>query len=134
MKTTIFIPGQTPSKKNSKQIVLPGDGRRRVVSSEFYTTWEKEALLRLRQNELVGYPWKYPLRVGFHYVRKGRHRFDWNNLDQAVADILVKAGIIKDDSMNHIYPNGDLSWEVSKEKERQGVYVTLEEIKETASK
>lgn len=129
MKVTIFIPGQTPSKKNSKQIVLPGDGRRRVISSRFYADWEKDALLRLRRSELVGYPWKYPLRAGFHYVRESRRKFDYNNMNQGPADILVQTGIIKDDDMNHIIPNGNLSWEVN--KDRPGVYITLEEVEVT---
>jgi hypothetical protein len=130
MKVTIFIPGQTPSKKNSKRIVLPrGGGRRRVISSEFYIAWEKEALLRLRRSELIGYPWKYPLRAGFHYARETRAAFDYNNLGQGVADILVQVGIIKDDSMKYFIPNGDYSWEVN--KDCPGVYITLEEVEVT---
>lgn len=131
MKAVIFIPGQTPSKKNSKQIVLPGDGRRRVISSEFFITWEEKALRRLREHELVGYKWKYPLRAGFHYVRKGHYRFDYNNLNQGSLDLLVKVGIIEDDSMKHIIPNGPLSYEV--DKARMGVYITLEEIEEVTN-
>lgn len=130
MKATIFIEGQTPSKKNSKQIVLPGDGRRRIISSEFYAAWEKKALRRLRKHELVGHKWQYPLRAGFRYVREGNHRFDYNNLNQGVLDILVKVGILEDDSMKHIIPNGEHGYEV--DKSRPGVYISLEEIEEAA--
>lgn len=129
MKVTIFIPGQTPSKKNSKRIVLSGDGRRRVISSQFYGDWEKDVLRLLRRSDLVGYPWRYPLRAGFHYVRETRAAFDYNNLGQGVADILVQVGIIKDDSMKYFIPNGDYSWEVN--KDCPGVYITLEEVEVT---
>lgn len=126
MEIKIFIPGQTPSKKNSKKLIITGDGRRRVMSSDFYEAWEKESLRLLRRSDLVGHPWRYPLRAGFHFIRNSRRKWDYGNLMQGPLDLLVQAGIIEDDDMNHIIPNGSLSWEVG--KGREGVVITLEEI------
>jgi hypothetical protein len=64
--------------------------------------------------------------VGFHYIRSSRRKFDYNNLGQGPLDLLTQAGIIKDDDMNHVIPNGDLSYEV--DPKRVGVIITLEEL------
>ena len=97
-----------------------------MISSDFYRQWEEKALWQLKTHDLVGHPWRYPLRVGFHFIRETKARFDYNNLGQGPLDLLTQVGIISDDDMNHIIPNGHLSYEV--DKDRPGVIVTLEEL------
>lgn len=120
----VTIPGQTISLKNSKQIVVTGKGKRRIIASEAYQSYANAALWQLKTNELVGYKWRYPLLLSFHFVRKGKHLFDYNNLTQGVCDLLVQAGIIAADDMNHVIPAG-FSWEVDKVNPR--CVVTIQE-------
>lgn len=53
-----------------------------------------------RKRMLVG----HPLRVGFHIWRKTHRRFDYTNIIQQVADLMVKAGYIPDDSADYFIP------------------------------
>ncbi len=125
MKHTIIVPGNAMSKKNSKDIIWAG-GSPRIVSSKAHNRWAKDALLVLKTNELVGHPWKYPVRMSFHFVRETRRRFDYTNLMQGIEDLLQLAGIIEDDDMNHVIPGPDFSWSVDKNDPR--TIVTIIEL------
>lgn len=113
---TLTIPGQTISKKNSKRIVSGGK-KPILISSEAYLEWAKAALWQLKGNELIGRNWQYPVFVAFHFVRKTKQPFDFNNLTQGVCDLLIEAGIIADDDMNHLIPCR-FSWEVDRANPR----------------
>ena len=119
----ITILGNTISKKNSRQIIVTGDGRRRVVASKPYLEWERYALLQLRQVPLAGKVWRYPLRIKFHYVRATRRPFDYNNMSQGPLDVLQQAGIIADDDMLHVIPT-EPSWSVDKDNPRVEIAIT----------
>ena len=112
----ITIPGQTISKKNSKRIVIVRN-KPMLVSSQAYQNWAHAAVWQLKTNEFVGREWQYPLFVGFHFARYGKGPFDYNNLTQGILDVLIEAGIIKDDNMNCVIPCG-FSWEVDKHNPR----------------
>ncbi len=45
-----------------------------------------------------------PLRVGFHFIRKTRHKYDWPNPLQTVLDEMVRYGWIEDDNIDVIVP------------------------------
>ncbi len=83
-------------------------------------------MLILKTNALVGHPWRYPVRMSFHFVRETRRRFDYNNLTQGIEDLLQLAGIIEDDDMNHVIPGPDFSWSVDKNDPR--TIVTIIEL------
>lgn len=120
----VTIPGQTISLKNSKQIVVTGKGKRRIIASETYQSYANAALWQLKTNELIGHKWRYPLQLSFHFVRRDRRIFDHINLAQGPQDLLVELGIIAGDDMNHVIPAG-FSWEVDKRNPR--CVVTIQE-------
>jgi len=45
-----------------------------------------------------------PVEMGFHFVRKTKHKFDFNNANQIIADLLTAHGIIEDDNMDYFIP------------------------------
>ena len=98
----VTIPGEVPSKKNSKRIVhSKGGGRPLLISNAKYYEWEKSVLPGLKALNL-----HYDGHVDLYFAltRKTRRRFDWNNISQAITDVFVKAGIIVDDDALHCTP------------------------------
>ena len=89
------IPLNPVSKKNSNEIVKHGN-KRRIIASKTYRNYEKQAVLLI--------PWEakqnidYPVNIKALYFRKTRHRVDKTNLESALMDTLVTAGVLKDDS------------------------------------
>lgn len=99
----LTLPSETPSLKNSKQIVTAGRFPK-LVPSKFYRQWAKPILKRLKRCELVGHQWAYPVTIDFHFYRASRRRFDYINLAQGPLDLLVEAGILADDDMACVIP------------------------------
>jgi Holliday junction resolvase RusA-like endonuclease len=116
MNTRIILPGNTPSLKNSKRIVQAGQ-RPRLIPSKAYQKWAAPLLWQLKQCELVGRQWRYPVQIDFHFYRKDKSRFDFINLGQGPLDLLVELGILADDDMRHVVP-GKWAWEVDKKNPR----------------
>lgn len=68
-----------------------------------------------------------PYILGFHFVRKSRHRSDFHNLVQGPLDIMVSAGYLEDDDMVNMFPvpleiDGKL---FSYDKENPGMYFKI---------
>jgi len=127
MNNLVVMPGNTYSKKNSKQIIVnKATGKRQVISSKGYREWEEGVMWQLKTHPLIGRQWQYPLKVSFKFFRKTRRKFDYNNLSQGPLDILQKLGIIEDDDMNHVIPDFSQGWELDKTNPR--VEITLEEL------
>jgi Holliday junction resolvase RusA-like endonuclease len=47
---------------------------------------------------------EFPLRVQFTIYRKNKQRFDYVNIIQSLADQMVKAGYLQDDSADYFIP------------------------------
>jgi len=114
MKITIL--GEVISKKNSRIPVKIG---KRIINipSKAYKAYEKQALLQLEDE----FPWdrRYPVIVETFFYRKTLRTFDFDNMQASINDVLVTAGIIEDDSMNHIIPKiKDRGWEKDKDNPR----------------
>lgn len=105
----VVLPGLTMSKKNSKEMGRTFGGRPILRASKQYKAWESEVLWSLKGHVLVGHSWEYPLVMKFNFYRKGRHRYDFNNMTQGPTDVLAQAGIIRDDSVTHIKTLPNLS-------------------------
>ncbi|MBV1929569.1 MAG: hypothetical protein KUG81_08685 [Gammaproteobacteria bacterium] len=45
-----------------------------------------------------------PLKVGFHFVRGTRHKCDFHNAVQIIADLMVAHNFIEDDNMDCFLP------------------------------
>jgi Holliday junction resolvase RusA-like endonuclease len=122
VKLTIL--GQTPSKKNSKRIVRSG-GRTFLISSKQCLDWEKSAeiqILNQLQNDTSQITMSYPLNVKMFFYRESKRRWDYNNIGQAVLDILVKMKLLIDDDAEHCVPVYE-GYEIDKENPR--VEVTI---------
>ena len=68
-----------------------------------------------------------PIEIGFHFVRKTKHKFDFNNANQIIADLLTAHGIIEDDNMDYFIPYAfkmnDKFYTI--DKENPGVYLQI---------
>ena len=94
MEANLTIPGQPATKKNS-QVARCVNGKPLVIQSKAYRAYEKaalKALLAYQGERFLG-----PVAVTVAYWLKDNRRPDLTNLLQATADILEKAGVIRDD-------------------------------------
>lgn len=138
----IFLKGNVPSLKNSKiktsRGIFPSktvikylrylgiksysSSKKRVEEYVKRENMFKETLKVLFQGEN-----KYPLIVGFHFVRDSKRKFDFNNATQIIADLLTAHDFIEDDDMDHFLPIPmELGGQVySIDKDNPGVYIKI---------
>lgn len=103
-----------PPSVNQLYSNASGIGR---VKTKAYRSWENEAGLRL--NLARPAPIKGPFTIEIQAKRPNARRRDLGNLEKAVSDLLVKHGVIEDDSLME-----RLVMEWSEEVE-SGILVTL---------
>jgi len=98
----IFIKGNFPSFKNSKQFT----GKYFIVSKTVQKYLKKyemhwmdipDDFKNLKEED-------FPVTVGLHFVRGTSHRWDFHNMVQGVADLMVKHHWIPDDNMDYFIP------------------------------
>lgn len=82
----IVIKGNTPSKKNSKQIIYK-KGRVFIISSKQHQEWQLKGASPIKANELT-----------LVFYDKTRHKADLTNRSESIMDILVDSGLIPDDN------------------------------------
>lgn len=140
----IFIPFNTPSLKNSKIKTSRGIFPSKTVKSylsdlgiQKYSASRKEVIgYKTKPNIIEGLRHHFnkalegktpPVEIGFHFVRKSKHKFDFNNANQIVADLLTAYGIIEDDNMDYFIPYAfkinDQFYTI--DKENPGVYLKI---------
>lgn len=140
----IFIPGNCPSLKNSKIKTSRGIFPSKTVKS--YLTDLGIQRYSASRKEVIGYKTKPnkleelrdlfnkalegkepPVEIGFHFVRKSKHKFDFNNANQIIADLLTAHGIIEDDNMDYFIPYAfkmnDKYYTI--DKDNPGVYLRI---------
>lgn len=99
----IFIPENTPSSKNSRiwtgrfSVASKSTKKWRIDTQEYWEKFAKEF-----REEFDKKP--KPTLVGFHFIRKSKHRWDFCNICQAPLDEMVKYGWIEDDNSSIILP------------------------------
>lgn len=115
----LVIPFEPRTKKNHSQIV---NGR--LIPSKQYTIYRKEAMKVLLAQERPEKPIDYPVNVKAVYYMRTKRRVDKTNLEAALMDILVDAGILLDDNYK-IAATSDGSYvDVDKENPRTEVEIT----------
>lgn len=141
---SIFIPFNVPSLKNSKiktsrgifpsrtvKKYLQNLGILRYSSSkkkvDEYKTKEnvfKEKAHEIKQQLKHMEP---PYKIGFHFVRDSKRKFDFHNAVQIVADLLVAHDAIEDDNMDYFipFPSKIKGKFYSYDKENPGVYIKV---------
>lgn len=123
----IWLPGNTPSSKNEKIKTKWGivEGPICKAYRKKYTKYYSRNAQAFRETK-VGI--SKPYLVGFHFVRDSARRFDFHNIVQIVADIMVDKMWIFDDCMDEFIPvplknsNGKY---FSKDTSDPGVYVKI---------
>lgn len=96
----IKIPLLARSKKNSQRIIYNKyTNKPMIIQSELYKQFENECALFLnRYREKID----YPINIKCTFFVNDKKRRDLTNLENAIADILVKYEVIKDDNYNII--------------------------------
>ena len=113
----IFLPGNIPSLKNSK--VMGRFPSKTVVmwlrsyGIQSFNSRTKEVKFFKRIPKLYDFeklctPIKnykdYPIKLGFHFIRKSRHKWDFHNPCHIILDLMTAFDIIPDDNVNYILP------------------------------
>lgn len=142
--TIIFIPGNTPSLKNSKQITTvsgkPVLLYSKTVKKYLQNLGIQEFSSRTGISEYKTRPNLFkqaingffddaptPCVLGFNFVRDSQRTFDFHNACQILSDLFVAHGAIKDDDIKNLIPvpmmiNG--AW-YSVCKNNPGVYLKI---------
>lgn len=115
----IFVSGNVPSSKNSKQWT----GRMLIDSkaSREYRKDTEEYWSLFRQSFLdMFYEHEQPWKVGLYFVRKSKHKFDYINACQIIADLMTEYGWIIDDNADFFVP---VFLGYRHDKHNSGVYI-----------
>lgn len=142
----IFVPGNVPSSKNSKQYIPK---KQLAVSSKAVKRYlQKIGIKKYSCSRNKAYVEHYKTRpnlflkafkdaefkrpesfcyVGLHFVRDSKRSWDFNNISQIVMDLLTAHRFIEDDDINHcvalpLWIDGHI---YSIDNHRPGVFIKL---------
>ncbi len=114
------------SKKNHSMIVKGKGGRPLLLPSKQYRDYEQAAITILR-DQWHGDPIEDPVNVEMIFFMPTRRRCDLVNMQEACLDVLVRAGVLKDDCSS-IVVRMDGS-EVKHDKEDPRTEIRISEVK-----
>lgn len=99
----ITVLGQTPSKKNAKQIVRVR-GRLALISSKKHAEWHKSAVEQLKTilEDEVTINSELKHEISYMFYCKDLRRRDTSNMLESINDLLVDVGILTDDDWKHV--------------------------------
>lgn len=140
----VFIPHNVPSSKNSKVKTKKGVFNSKTVSKYLQKIGVKAYHMRSREVEVyktrenIFESFREPItkmlegkekpyKFAFHFVRKTRTKFDFHNLVQILADLMVAHRFIDDDDMTQFLPipfKINDKW-YSVDKNNPGVYIII---------
>ena len=143
----VFVSGSIPSSKNSKVATSKGVFHSKTVTKwlreqgiQHYSASKKEVALyktkpcvfpamelRSMLASSESSQQKMPIKLGIHFVRQTKAKFDFHNICQILFDLMVAFCIIEDDNMDCILPfpmqmNG--AW-YSVDKNNPGAYIAI---------
>ena len=108
------------SKKNHQQIAISKTGRPFVVPSKQYKRYEKEALWFIPKGETID----YPVNVKCLFYMPTRRKCDLVNMQEAILDVMVKAGLLADDNYSIVQSMDGSRVLYDKDHPRTEVYIT----------
>lgn len=139
-----FIPGNTPSLKNSKVKTSKGIFHSKTVRKylqdlgvKSYSASKKTVedykkrpnLFRITTHGMAEEisNLDYPVKVCFHFVRNSKRKFDFGNATEIIFDLMQAHGIIFDDDINHSIPFPMIKENkyYSIDKEKPGVFIRI---------
>ena len=104
----IFIKGNTPSSKNSKQFVTLKNGKTMLLNSKTVqkyiktskTDWilNKRNFLKMLENK------EKPYKIELFFIRDSKRKFDYINAAQIIFDLMQEYGYIEDDDSTNVIP------------------------------
>lgn len=113
----ITIPLIPVTKKNSQRIVMAGK-RPMVIPSKAYKQYEKDALYFLKPLGI-----DYPVNIKYLFYMPTHRKVDLLNLEEAIDDIMVKAGALKDDNCEIVAGHDGSRVYYDKENPRTEIYI-----------
>jgi hypothetical protein len=128
----IFIPYNTPSSKNSKQLVWAPSKKEPGKKTPIFT--DSKVTKRYKKNTGMLYKMnakrfreaydamEKPVKVSFKFFRDSKRKFDYINPMQTVQDMMVTYEWIEDDNADCIIPICE-QYEINKQE--PGVLITL---------
>ena len=94
---------KTVKKYLQKQGIVKYSVREKTVTN--YKTRDNEfAKNRKFFYPIMGNNLEPPYQIGFHFVRGSKHKFDFHNAVQIIADLMVAHDFIEDDNMDYFIP------------------------------
>ena len=104
----IFIPGNTPSSKNSKQFVTLKTGKTLLINSKTVQKYLKESKADwlINKNEFLKMlkDKEKPYKVELFFIRDSKRRFDYINVAQIVFDLMQEYEYIENDDSINVIP------------------------------
>ena len=117
-----FIVKLSPITKKNHQMILRNSrtGKPFVSPSKQYKQYEKDAMRFIPKNEYID----YPVNIKCLFYMPTRRRCDLTNLLEAIDDVMVKAGLLKDDDYTIIVSHDGSRVLYDKENPRTEVEIT----------
>lgn len=113
----IEIPLNPVTKKNSQDIAYK-NGKPFILPSKAYRQYEKDAVWFLPQLGI-----DYPVNIKCLFYMKTHRRVDLVNLLEAIDDILVRAGALRDDNCEIVAGHDGSRVYYDKERPRTEIYI-----------
>lgn len=123
---TLFCLGNVPSSKNGRRWT-----GKYFIPSKATIKWRKDTKWWWEKNKDIFKKAinnkEKPLKIGFHFVRGTRHKYDWVNPLQTIQDEMVEMGWIDDDNVDEIipFPFKHNKKYTSYNKEKPGFYIKI---------
>ncbi len=126
----VFIPRNTPSSKNGKEIgkiwAGPKKGQAILVNSKVVQEYKKATVMAwkvyAREFRAMMMNHEAPYILGLYFVRDSKRIFDYNNASQIVCDLMQEYEWIEDDDSSMLKPLF-LGYHV--DPKNPGVYICL---------
>ena len=104
----IFIAGNTPSSKNSKQFVTLKNGKKLLLNSKIVRKYIDKSEMDWRFNKTEFFKMlkgkNKPYKIELYFIRDSKRKFDYINAAQIVFDLMQHYGYIEDDDSTNIIP------------------------------
>lgn len=125
----IILYGAPRTKKNHQQICKKPSGQRFIAPSKAYMDYEELCLAQIKRPQRTI---SEAVNVKCLYYMPDRRRVDLVNLLEATCDILVKAGVLKDDCAAIVASHDGSRVKLDKENPRVEIKIEkMEKMEET---
>ena len=104
----IFISGNTPSSKNSKQFVTLKNGKKLLLNSKIVRKYIDKSEMDWRFNKTEFFKMlkgkNKPYKIELYFIRDSKRKFDYINAAQIVFDLMQHYDYIEDDDSTNVIP------------------------------